>query len=77
MPKTAPAPLTSTKTYLKSISQLLVALCSKEPVMERGIQSIIPKVEKLLAYTQINKLLVPKGRTTLDRNIHLELGGIK
>ena len=41
--------------------------------MERGIQSIIPRVEKLLAYTQIHKWLAPKGRTTLDRNIHLEL----
>jgi hypothetical protein len=60
MLKTAPAPSTSTKTYLKSISQLLVALCSNGLIMKRGILPIIPRVEKLLSYMQINKLLVLK-----------------
>jgi len=51
---------TLTRAYLKSISRVLVALCSNRPIMKREIQPIIPRVEKLLAYTQINNLLVLK-----------------
>jgi hypothetical protein len=48
------------QTYLKSTSQLLVALYSNKLTMKRGIEPIIPTVEKQLAHTQLNKLLVPK-----------------
>jgi hypothetical protein len=78
IPKTAPSPSPSPKAYLKCISQLPVAPCSNKPIMKRGIQPIIPRVEKLPAYTQINKLLVLKKVAQPEIAIYIYLNsGIK